>query len=158
MGIISRILKKSHDSRPLNRPPYSPYDPEYIALMNNYYSTMDNIESLWSVIYNLNDYYGPESERLKSLCLKNLDELFAWQNAAARRNIAQMPGHVPAYHRLAMLYEKRGQYEFAINVCVDAIRNDATSDGSKGGMKGRLARMLKKAKLDPSPEIRQFLM
>lgn len=57
-----------------------------------------------------------------------------------------------SYRRLAMIYEKRKDYQQAINVCREALANGITKDGSKGGFVGRAARMAKKL-LDQNPKI-----
>ena len=58
------------------------------------------------------------------------------------------PNEYSAFPRLAIVYEKRGQYDFAANVCQKAISYGFTSDRTKGGMYGRLARICKKGKLE----------
>lgn len=65
--------------------------------------------------------------------------------------------HGEAYKRLAMSLEKRGDYWGAAEICLMALRDGAVNDGCQHGMTGRMARMLKRAKASPTPEMRQYL-
>lgn len=51
------------------------------------------------------------------------------------------------YKRLAMIREKKGDYEGAALACIQQLRLGLMDDGTKGGMCGRLARMVKKGNL-----------
>lgn len=66
-------------------------------------------------------------------------------------------GLCPFYAKKAMICEKRGEYDRAAQVCVTAIRAGFDEDGTKGKMQGRLARMLKKGRLQPTPEMKQMM-
>lgn len=50
---------------------------------------------------------------------------------------------IPAFRRLAIIYERRGEYQEAIAVCERAL-DFGLSDGTKGGFEGRLERIMKK--------------
>lgn len=63
------------------------------------------------------------------------------------------PPSSPGFKRLAMIYEKQKLYDLAASVCVDALAYGAYADN----MKGRLARMIRKAKRNPLPEEQVFL-
>lgn len=64
---------------------------------------------------------------------------------------------IPFYYRLAMVYEKRGEYKQAAQVCIEALQADQADDGTKGGMQARLQRMIKKGKFEPTQEMMEFL-
>ena len=53
--------------------------------------------------------------------------------------------NVPSFKNLAIIYEKAGKYEEAINVCWRAIELGFPSDGTKGGMTGRIEKLKAKA-------------
>ena len=57
----------------------------------------------------------------------------------------------------AMIHEKRGEYDKAAAVCVVAIRAGLSDDGTKGGMKARLKRMIKKGNLKPTKDVIDLL-
>ena len=132
-------------------------DPAYIEYTNAssvYYNGMEEIESMWSVITNLGIYNTNESDILINKCIKNIEDLTTMLKCAkAIKYDSSYPPHVPAYVRLAMLYEKREDYKSGIDICVEAIRHGAINDGSKGKMYGRLARLIKKSGIEPTEEM-----
>ena len=132
-------------------------DPAYIEYTNAssvYYNGMEEIESMWSVITNLGIYNTNESDILINKCIKNIEDLTTMLKCAKTIEYdSSYPPHVPAYVRLAMLYEKREDYKSGIDICVEAIRHGAINDGSKGKMYGRLARLIKKSGIEPTEEM-----
>ncbi|MDR2933335.1 MAG: hypothetical protein LBV27_09545, partial [Oscillospiraceae bacterium] len=55
----------------------------------------------------------------------------------------QMIPRIPAFQRLAMLYDQRGEYEKAIEICGLGIKYDL-ADGTQGGFRARRERIEKK--------------
>lgn len=139
-----------------NKPPNTIYyfdDKEYNKISKRYYLDMERIEQQWSVMYNLNNFDGERAHEFELLCMKNIDDFFQMTKIGSNYSDYQSPINVPAFKRLAMLYEKQGKYNEAVNVCKDAIKCGAVNDGSKGGMQGRLARILKKGNIPITEEI-----
>lgn len=119
-----------------------------------YFSNMQAIESMWSVMYNLKVVNGEKADLFENRCKENIIELYDMLNAAKKaRYDSSVPPHVPAYIRLCMLYEKQGKYQDAINICVEAIKAGATDDGNKGMMYGRLARLIRKSGINVGDDI-----
>lgn len=119
-----------------------------------YYSEMEQIEALWSVIYNLKMYNSQKANEFEDLCNNNLLSLQAMLDEEQRRGFGrQTPPLVPAYKRLAMLYEKQENYKEAIGVCVEAIEAGAYNDGSAGKMYGRLARLIRKSGIEVNADV-----
>ena len=119
-----------------------------------YYNGMEEIESMWSVITNLGIYNTNESDILINKCIKNIEDLTTMLKCAnALKYDSSYPPHVAAYVRLAMLYEKREDYELGSAVCIEAINKGAINDNSKGKMYGRLARLIKKSRIEPTEEM-----
>lgn len=127
---------------------------EMNTISHKYFSGLDEIESMWSVMYNLGITSGEQADTFIEKCYTNLSDLhdmlvvnekYGYDNS--------IPPHVPAYVRLAMLYEKQQEYQKAIDICVQAIRAGAINDGNKGKMYGRLARLIKKSGLPVEEEI-----
>ena len=54
-----------------------------------------------------------------------------------------VPPSIPAFKRLAIIYENQGNYDKAINVCQKAI-DLGLKDGTKSGFEGRIERLKKK--------------
>ena len=108
--------------------------------IETYYRTLQAIEETWSVLLKENAFATAKGDDYIKLCRQNineLDELLKITNRPA-------PPLIPAYKRLAMLYEKRRNYEDAILVCQEAINKGITGDGTKGGMEGRIERLKSK--------------
>ena len=101
---------------------------------------MEEIEAMWSVLYNLKIVAGEKADLFEQKCLQNISDFQHMPPANT-----QATREVPAYTRLAMLYEKQERYDEAIAVCADAIRRGIVYDGSKGQMYGRLARLIRKS-------------
>lgn len=122
--------------------------------IDKYYKGMEEIEAMWSVMYNLKIVSGEQADIFINKCYENLADLQNMLQAERKYGFGgEMPFRVPAYVRLAMLYEKQENYEKAINICVEAIRAGATNDGNKGKMYGRLARLIRKSGITVSDDI-----
>lgn len=138
---------------------YMEYDNVVRPATNKYYTGLENIEAMWSVMCNLKITTGEKADQFEKACYENIEDLKSM--IAAEKSInhpSDIPPHVPAFVRLAMLYEKQQRYEEAINICVTAIKCGATHDGNKGTMYGRLARLIKKSGIVPSAEVESLLI
>lgn len=51
----------------------------------------------------------------------------------------------PSFKRLAIIYDKRKDYDKAISICQQAIELGYVDDGTDGQMPGRIARLMRKA-------------
>ena len=68
-----------------------------------------------------------------------------------------MPLNPDVFKYYAMFLEKQGRYLDAARVCARALSLDFPHDGTKGGMAGRLVRMVKKAGGETNNEIEDAL-
>ena len=132
MGLLKKIFKTSVTANPVHQ--------TADLYENKYFSGMEEIEAMWSVLYNLKIVTGEKADLFEQKCLQNISDFqhMPPANTQATRS-------VPAYTRLAMLYDKQERYDEAIAVCADAIRCGIVYDGSKGQMYGRLARLIRKS-------------
>lgn len=159
MGFLNKILNsllqaqadKNLNTDRISHNRYSWEDRDYTSASNKYFTGMEEIETNWSVLYNLNCYTGTRADKFIADCKKNINDFYSWQKIAKTYG-EDSPPSVPAFKRLAMIYEKQGLYENSIAVCREAILACACSDGTKGGMKGRLTRMIKKSGRTPTDE------
>lgn len=122
-----------------------------------YFDTLEKLEVQWSVISNMKQYNHPLTKEFESTCKLNIAQFYEYMEYEFKQGI-EPPKHVPAFVRLAMLYDKQGEYEKAINTCVAAIKAGAIEDGTKGKMYGRLARMIKKSGIEVSDDILKLTM
>ena len=122
------------------------YEREFRPVFTEYYASLQKIKKDWSVMYNLKDYSGKRAERFESLCLHNIavyKRMYSIETKYGEDHLTAVEG----YKRLAMLYERQGNFEKAANVCKEAIQFSNLED-----MKGRLAIAIKKAGRTPTAE------
>lgn len=125
---------------------------------DSYFKELEQLEVMWSVIKNLDLLKSKEAITFEKLCISNKNAYLKMVDFDRKHNKDFItPAHAPAYVRLAMLYEKQGKWEKAIDICVEAIKNGAYDDHSKGKMYGRLARMIKKAGIKPTAEMTKYI-
>lgn len=155
MGLLKFLFGLSENSnQKSNTNDFSHYDCNIRQpATDKYYTEMHQIEAMWAVMYNLKSYSGDKAAKIELLCKQNLISLEMMCDEQKKNGFdSSVPPNVPAFKRLAMLYEKQERFDEAISICVSAIKIGATSDGSKGTMYGRLARMIKKAGRKPNKE------
>ena len=154
----SSIRNESYDSPYHHLEDLTMYNSHVVAYANKYYQGIDDIEAMWSVMYNLQIISGEQVENFIAKCYENLSDLQNLQIQKSQYGYdTQMPSKIPAYVRLAMLYEKQGNYEKAIDICVESIKAGATHDGNKGTMYGRLARLIRKSGIEVNQDILRLM-
>lgn len=112
----------------------------------------EKLEKMYSALYNLKDYFSANTERFIELCQHDISLVDDYVRIHNMYN-SSMPTAYPSFKRLAMIYEKRNEYDKAIEVCVQSIKKGFPDDGTSGGMYGRLARMIKKSGIDYSIDL-----
>lgn len=130
---------------------------KYKRLSDNYYKDLTRIDTLWSTLYNINDFNGSYAKNYEELCLKNINAFKQIYDEFCIPYKTVEFSCVPAYKRLSMLYEKQKRYKEAVMVCIDAIQHGVPNeygDGGSGKMYARLARMAKKAEMLDNPEVK----
>jgi hypothetical protein len=135
--------------------PRAPYEQQIMEQRSRYTELVDKISKVYNALRGQDAFESPAIDQLLLLCN---------QAISLRRELLPhlAPGdwirpHGEAYKRLAMSLEKRGDYWGAAEICLMALRDGAVNDGCQHGMAGRMARMLKRAKASPTPEMRQYL-
>lgn len=109
-----------------------------------YFELMEKIQKNWSVLYNSKDYFGPLAVEIEQDCIKDIAyyEKMLKINKKYKQSTAT---NIPAFRRLAMLYERQGKYEESIEVCRKAC-------SFKMDERARMERMIKKAGRQPTTE------
>lgn len=131
-------------------------DEQYQKDLHLFCDLVSAIRESYSVNNALGSFSGESGDKLIDLCADaiNLDiEL------KEKRDYYDNQKHdmsEPA-KTLAMVFEKRGEYGNAAAVCVMAIENGFPADGTSGGMRGRLARMIKKGNLPLTDDLKRIL-
>jgi len=110
------------------------------SVSRRYYAGLEKLQSDWSVLYNLKDYVGERAKRYETDCKTNIKAYH--QMAEIDRQYGENSAlSVPAYKRLAMLYEKQGNYEKSVSVCKETLSHKINTDDARS----RLIRMVKKS-------------
>ena len=112
--------------------------------IKDHYKNLETIESQYIVLYNLNSFFSPQMDNLIKFCWDdiNLAEHFIYLH---KKYNQQIPTDYGTFKRLAIIYDKRKEYEEAIKVCVRSKKQGFIEDGTSGKMYGRLARMIKRS-------------
>ena len=130
-------------------------DTQYQEDIARYYRLITSIREQYQVINTLSTFDSAAGERLIADCVEAI-------------NIEQETHEKHEYyenHRfdisepsltLARIYEKLGDYERAAAVCAMAIQNGYTG-GQGGGMRGKLAQIIKKGDLPLTEDMKELL-
>ena len=120
------------------------YQKEVKPVADKYYTLLEKIEKDWSTLHNLKDYTGTLSQEIEQECLDSIH----WFNKIHAIDIKYSetsPKNIPAFKRIAMLYERRSDYERAIDVCKQAISLGMDE-------RSRMLRMIKKSGRTPTAD------
>ena len=123
---------------------FEKYQKEVKNVADNYYYLLHLIQREWSVLYNLKDFNGKKANEFEKMCLNGICYYIEMRKIDLKYN-EKTPVNVPAFTRLAMLYEKQGEYEKAVDICKEACALGIDE-------RSRLVRMLKKAGRTPTAE------
>lgn len=114
------------------------------------------IEDAYSVLRNTDSYNTESGDKFILMCEKYISmipELLPYWEKYEYGTLYAMP-----YTRLAMTYEKRGDFYNAAQICVRSINDGLPNDGPKSTMRNRLSRMIKKGKFEPTEEMQKILL
>lgn len=123
---------------------FTKYQNEVKEVADNYFYLLSLIQREWSVLYNLKDYNGNQATEFEKICLEDIFYYKEMRKIDLKYK-KKTPLNVPAFTRLAMLYEKQGEYEKAILICKEACSLGIDE-------RSRLIRMIKKAGRTPTAE------
>ena len=124
----------------------SQYEVKFRPLFNEYFDSATKIKSEWSVISSEKVYTGHRVELFIELCKHNIEayrKMVELENKHNKDHLQEAEG----YKRLAMLYEKQGEFDKAISICKEAIQQ-----GDVKSMPSRLIRMIRKLNREPTEE------
>lgn len=118
-------------------------------VIKEHYNNIETIEAQYSVLYNLKQFHSPQMDNLISLCEKDISIAKEFCRLCKSYN-RDIPPSYNTFKRLAIIYDKRKEYDKAIAVCVKSIELGFVEDGTPGKMYGRLARMIRLSGSDKS--------
>ena len=131
-------------------------DGEYQRKLTRFFDLLNNIRETYSVINSVGSFCDDAGDRLVESCVEAiaLEAEIREKREYYENTVFDMS---EPYKTLAMVYEKRGEYQRAATMCVLAIENGYPNDGTKSGMRGRLARMIKKGDLPLTDNLKKIL-
>lgn len=157
--------KQEHDPLPFHEEEYrnalrlydeAHADTEYQEKLTRFFDLISHIRETYSVINSVGSFKDDAGDRLIESCTEAiaLEAEIREKREYYEDTVFDMS---EPYKTLAMVFEKREEYQRAATICVFAIENGYPNDGTKSGMKGRLARMMKKGELPLTDNIKTIL-
>lgn len=120
------------------------YLAEVTPVSDKYYKLLAKIQRNWSVLYNSKNYTGRSAAAFEQDCLNGI-AYFKKMHEIDLKYGETSPQNIPAFCRLAMLYEKQERFEKSVTVCKEALIYGMDE-------RSRMLRMIKKAGRSPSAE------
>lgn len=94
----------------------------------------------------LNDDYIKHQINMEVRVMKDIYSEKELKDRIDKINSTGFDAGIPAFKRLAIIYEKQKEYEKAIEICEKAIEYGEESDGTKEGFRGRIKKLESKIK------------
>lgn len=119
--------------------------------MKNAQLIIDNQMKLDAAIYiqyrdaDKSTMFSKDIDRCIRMCEKYMSQIPVYIEAHKDRGVG-MPTELRSANRLAIIFEKRKEYEKAIKVCETCLKYNCHFDGSPHGVEKRLERLKKKIK------------
>ena len=113
------------------------YLAEVTPVSDKYYDLLTKIQRNWSVLYNSKNYTGRSAVAFEQDCLDGI-AYFKKMHEIDLKYGETSPQNIPAFCRLAMLYEKQERFEESVAVCKEALIYGMDE-------RSRMLRMIKKA-------------
>lgn len=131
-------------------------DKQYQEDLNKYYEFYNKINERYTVISNVGSFLDEPANILISECIEAFKLNLKIREKREYYEQAKFD-QAPEMKTLSMVYEKRGEYDQAALVCAMAVDSGFPADGTAGGMRGRLARMIKKGNLELTDQFKKTL-
>jgi len=123
---------------------------KYEKVVNMHYKLLEKINMNYTVVMNLGDEFSPQMDQVIEDCKRDIaiaQTFYDYCKETAEYYNDPIENHLPTYDsfkRLAIIYEKRKEYDKALAVCQTAIDIGFYKDGTAGQIPGRMARLYKK--------------
>ncbi len=119
---------------------------KYKDTIDKHYQLNDKIQVMYSIAINQENIFNEHTKKCEQLCLEDIKLAPTFRKYLGNDYNSEEAyyGMYSAFPTLAKLYEKKGDIDNAILICTQAIQLGFIIDHSKGGMQGRLARLIKK--------------
>ena len=128
---------------------FARYENEVKYISDMYFSLLQKIQKDWSVLYNTKQYSGLRASAFEKECEKDISYYIKMREIDQKYG-QSTPTNVPAFTRLAMLYEKQERYEDSVSICKKAISLGIDE-------RSRMLRMIKKSGRTPTNDEMKLL-
>lgn len=124
--------------------------------MDEYLMLLEKLEVQYSIIWGIKEFSGQKADYFIECCYDASKYALAYKTyhqvvTISRRNDPVIPAAIPLsipqffpFVKLAIVFEKRGEYAKAIEICKRAIDMGLIEDGTKGKIPGRMSRLISK--------------
>lgn len=129
---------------------FAQYEKEVEYVSSAYFSLLQKIQKDWSVLYNTEHYIGMRANTFEKECLQGIDYYMRMHEIDQKYGQSTPTANVPAFTRLAMLYEKQERFEDSVSICKQAISLGIDE-------RSRMIRMIKKSGRTPTTEEMKML-
>ena len=123
------------------------YD-EYRPIIEKHLELSQQINIKYSIAINQPTIFNKYTEECEQLCLEDIalnDKMKELEIKEANlTNTKVFNSMYESFVILSKIHEKKGNIDGAIFLCIQSIRAGFLLDGTKGGMQGRLSRLIKK--------------
>lgn len=144
------LLSNNYDYYPENLRKSCELDDKYWQILQTHFKLLKKIKMNYTIVMNLGDEFSPQIDKVIQDCKTDISlapEIYNYYSKRANLDNMSIEYCIPTYDsfkRLAIIYEKRKEYQKAIDVCQKAIEIGFYKDGTDGQMPGRMARLYKK--------------
>lgn len=144
------LFSNDYDYYPDNLRKSLELDDKYRQILNTHFKLLEKIKINYTVVINLGDEFSPQMDEIIQDCKTDISlahQIYDYYFERAKLDNMSIEDSLPMYDSfkiLAIIYEKRKEYQKAIDVCQKAIKLGFCKDGTDGQMPGRIARLYKK--------------
>jgi len=117
-------------------------DGNFAEAIEQHYENVDKIYIMYRDALDSGGLESPEMEEVIALCLEDIELAsdFCDYWYGGRKSNKALPNY-ETFSILADIYEKRGEFSEAIEICQQAMQHGLIKDNTKGGIPGRLIRL-----------------
>lgn len=136
------IRKSKRKKNPAKIDPAFDLSTPYDKAVDQHFHNVEVIGQMFSVAKARGDYFSKSMDSMIRACqedIKLAPEYYKWYYKTGGKG---SPPDFYSYKRLAIIYERRKEYDKAIEVCNAAIASGFIKDGTEGGMRGRKERLI----------------